>query len=826
MGDLKNFLRSRILRNTGWLRAALEAAAAFLLCFFLLLALQPSGSVWRFGLFCAALGCAAWCALRIRPTDGVWWRCILKEAGMVLAVGAVLTAVVCIPVYTLEPFGVVNLEGFRAINLGLAVFTVLTAFLYAIMRVGMGRHMLAGKPAPSRPGVSIFRKAAPLRAWLEAVTANTVLFFLLIPVLYLDRRTSETWVVLLMSVCAACAVWIAVRARLPAGAIGKILLHEVGLIAAANAVYYAAVCLPILFLGWTDKRPGMWFLFPPNEGIFFSSFIISVAFIFSRAWVWLSQLAQTVGGRGASGSESAGERQEKPWLLIFFRAGFWRAALEGMVGAFCLSLLVLNAEEIRYMDIMIVLIPGFLIPWCALRLRFSSGSWWSRLLKEIGYALGHAFLLSGAEIAAVAYIGAPSTGDVWNSLFSGFIILFIVLSILFGILRVLFSLFRFWHRLQRRSMVLTFANAILSTLIAVLALFSGLAFLLLAFTGDTPMATTVQANPFSQAFLRIMVAMVQMLAGVTAILLVMAVVFLPVAMLFSYLVARNHTKRIRELADAAGAMRGGNYSIQVPVRGEDEVARLQSDFNAMAADLGRTVRDLQTERDRVAGLLQSRRELVAGVSHELRTPVATIRAHLESARRKRSVESLAAELDILDREVLQLQSLIEDLFALSQAEVNKLTLDLAPLDAGEVALERATSMAPLAWRPGRVQVTAEIAADIPPALADRRRLEQSLTNLIFNAVRYTPPGGLVVVAVCAEPDGVRFDVRDSGEGIAPKDLPHIWERYYRGKGAAKNPGSGLGLALVKEFTEAMGGSVAVESEVGKGSCFSIRLKRA
>ena len=110
--------------------------------------------------------------------------------------------------------------------------------------------------------------------------------------------------------------------------------------------------------------------------------------------------------------------------------------------------------------------------------------------------------------------------------------------------------------------------------------------------------------------------------------------------------------------------------------------------------------------------------------------------------------------------MIRLQSLIEELFTLSQAEVNKRTLDLQPVDAGAVVRERVAAMAPLAWQPGRVQVTAEIAAGIPKALADRMRLEQSLTNLIYNAVRYTRPGGVVVVAVSAEPEAVRIDVRD------------------------------------------------------------------
>jgi len=244
--------------------------------------------------------------------------------------------------------------------------------------------------------------------------------------------------------------------------------------------------------------------------------------------------------------------------------------------------------------------------------------------------------------------------------------------------------------------------------------------------------------------------------------------------------------------------------------------------------LARTLRDLQAERDKVAALLQSRRELVASVSHELRTPVATARATLESALGRPAEgmpEPLRHDLEVVEREILRLQRLIDDLFTLSQSDAGGLRIECQATSVGPVVQRMVDALAPLAWASGRVELVAELPADLPPARADEARLEQSLTNLVRNAIRHTPPGGIVAVGAWAERDRVVVEVRDTGEGIAPADLPHIWERYYQGESTRGSGGAGLGLALVKELTEAMDGSVAVQSEVGHGSRFTVRLPR-
>jgi signal transduction histidine kinase len=309
------------------------------------------------------------------------------------------------------------------------------------------------------------------------------------------------------------------------------------------------------------------------------------------------------------------------------------------------------------------------------------------------------------------------------------------------------------------------------------------------------------------------------------------VVVLPPTVLFAYLLSRRTTRRLVALTEAAVRLRGGDYDARVEVQGEDEIAQLQADFNAMASNLRQAMGDLQLERDKVTALLQGQRELVASVSHELRTPVATMRGHLESSKAswdERLPQPLRHDLGVIEDEVVRLQGLIDDLFTLARAEAGGLVLELRPTDVRAVIRRQVEAMAPLAWQSSRVEVTAEVPTDLPSALADEGRLAQVLVNLLRNGVRHTLPGGIVAVIASADAEELRIEVRDTGEGILPEDLPHIWERFYRGRNAnrAEKSGAGLGLALVKELVEAMDGMVGVDSIVGQGTCFTVRLPRA
>ncbi len=137
------------------------------------------------------------------------------------------------------------------------------------------------------------------------------------------------------------------------------------------------------------------------------------------------------------------------------------------------------------------------------------------------------------------------------------------------------------------------------------------------------------------------------------------------------------------------------------------------------------------------------------------------------------------------------------------------------------------ALAPGAWREGRVEVCTNLPAALPPACADEERLAQVLANLLHNAIRHTPPGGIVAVTAIAEPDALVLVVNDTGDGIPAGELPHIWERFYQGSNARRNDGgSGLGLPLVKELVEAMGGRVEASSVTGQGSSFRVYLQKS
>ncbi|HST87718.1 MAG TPA: ATP-binding protein [Ktedonobacterales bacterium] len=458
------------------------------------------------------------------------------------------------------------------------------------------------------------------------------------------------------------------------------------------------------------------------------------------------------------------------------------------------------------------------ILYAVFRLRVPRWPWAARM--ALYTALGAAVAVAPALLVVTIFrrLAEVSTAPrfPWDWFFAGWTVAF---TAAFLVSRLGAALLVLWNGLRRRRLLWSLTHAHLMVVVLGSALLCGILVLVAIFQ---------QRNP---------VALLPVFFFFFLLTVIATLIVLPPSLLFSFLYSRRITHRIQSLAEATAALRAGDYTVRVPVTGEDEVARLQSDFNAMAADLQTAVRELRAERDTVAHLLRARRELVAAVSHELRTPVATMRGYLESTRARWDASdtppaTLRADLDVMEREAVHLEALIEDLFALARAEIGQLELRPAPLDVGALAERVVATAAPLAWRSARVELSAECATGLPAALADESRVEQILRNLLHNAVRHTPPGGIVAVAVTSEEDGkdegVVLRVRDTGEGIAADDLPHIFERFYRAEQARarEEGGAGLGLALVKELTEAMGGSVVVESAPGEGSCFTVRLPLA
>lgn len=239
------------------------------------------------------------------------------------------------------------------------------------------------------------------------------------------------------------------------------------------------------------------------------------------------------------------------------------------------------------------------------------------------------------------------------------------------------------------------------------------------------------------------------------------------------------------------------------------------------------------ERARAESSDRSRRDLVLNVSHELRNPLATIRAHVDTLREEDGAQPSPAErkqyLEVLSRETDRLGSLVEELLTLASADTGQLHLDIGPVDAAAVATQVHEAMAPLAWRERHIRLLCTAETGQEPVMADRGRLAQVLMNLVRNAITQTPEGGLVAIEVKPLETGpVEMSVSDTGPGIESEESEKIFERFYRTDASRvrSTGGFGLGLAIAREMVEAMGGRIRVESAPGQGSRFTVTLGRA
>jgi signal transduction histidine kinase len=268
---------------------------------------------------------------------------------------------------------------------------------------------------------------------------------------------------------------------------------------------------------------------------------------------------------------------------------------------------------------------------------------------------------------------------------------------------------------------------------------------------------------------------------------------------------------VRELTAAVQRFAAGDRSARVTVRGRDELATLGAAFNAMG--------------DRIGKEEALRNALVADVAHELRTPLANLRGQIE-ALQDGLLAPDAAALASLHEEVAILARLVDDLQQLADAESGALQLEPAPVTARAALETAAAGFQPAASARG---VTLEVDAD--PSLvarADPVRLGQILRNLGANALTHTPAGGRVRLAAARDGGAVAFTVEDTGSGIAPEHLPHVFERFYRADPSRTRAtgGAGLGLAVVRQLVIAHGGTVAAASEPGRGTRMTFTLPAA
>ncbi len=281
-----------------------------------------------------------------------------------------------------------------------------------------------------------------------------------------------------------------------------------------------------------------------------------------------------------------------------------------------------------------------------------------------------------------------------------------------------------------------------------------------------------------------------------------------IALVLGGLLARAITRPVKELTDATRRVAQGELGHQVPVRTRDELGDLAVSFNSMSADL--------------ATSNQLRRQMTADVAHELRTPLSIILGYSE-ALSEGKLQGKPAIFDAMYGEARLLSHLVDDLRTLSLADAGELTLNRSLLPAGELLERTAASHAELAAQRG-IRLEVQTAPDLPLVDVDRERIAQVLANLVSNALRYTPEGGVITLSAAADHDRVLLRVSDTGPGIEPQHLPLVFKRFYRADDSRPANGeSGLGLAIARSLVEAHGGTIQVESVLGQGATFTVAL---
>jgi len=304
-----------------------------------------------------------------------------------------------------------------------------------------------------------------------------------------------------------------------------------------------------------------------------------------------------------------------------------------------------------------------------------------------------------------------------------------------------------------------------------------------------------------------------------ALLLILIVTAVGGLMLFGLL-----TRRLRSLTDAVDAFERGDLGKRVQGGSADELDRLGTSFNRMAETIAADI-------DRMKSIDRLRRDLVANVSHDLRSPLASIRGYIETILIRDEAltnDERREYLDITLRNTRTLERLVQELFDLSRLETDSYKPEFERVSMPELLQDVVLKLRPRAEKRS-IHMVSQLPKGVPSVRADIALIDRVLTNLIENAIRYTPVGGSITVELTVAEDRVRVSVVDTGCGIAREDLPFVFDRFYRAdrsRGRSDDQtgtGSGLGLAIVKRIVELHGSTVSVWSEENVGSRFTFDL---
>jgi len=292
-------------------------------------------------------------------------------------------------------------------------------------------------------------------------------------------------------------------------------------------------------------------------------------------------------------------------------------------------------------------------------------------------------------------------------------------------------------------------------------------------------------------------------------LLISIITGLLVAVIIGSILARKLTLPLRDLTQASQKIAEGQLEQEVKVTSQDEIGQLAEAFNKMSRE--------------VARVNASRRQMTADIAHDLRTPLTVIAGYIESM--QDGVLQLTPErLALIYKEIERLQNMVGDLRMLSQVDAGELTLHPQKIQP-KALLDQAAALFQHHAKRYSVTIGVDVPDDLPEILVDEARMMQVLDNLISNALRYTPEEGQITLSGKLINGKVELNVQDNGSGIAPEELPLIFDRFHRAdKSRHTDEGeSGLGLAIVKALVESQGGKVWAESDSGKGAAFKMRF---
>jgi heavy metal sensor kinase len=300
-----------------------------------------------------------------------------------------------------------------------------------------------------------------------------------------------------------------------------------------------------------------------------------------------------------------------------------------------------------------------------------------------------------------------------------------------------------------------------------------------------------------------------LLARFRTVLAIIALVIVAVGLAGGAIVTRSTLQPIRQLITAVrGIIRTGEIDARVPVRSErDAIDELSALFNEML--------------DRITTLIRGMEHALDNVAHDLRTPMTRLRGVAERALQSDDAQAQREALVTCIEESERIIAMLETLMDISEAETGTMRLEMSDVAVASIVSEVVELYENVAEdKQIEVSMNVESGLTVP---ADPRRLRQVLANLVDNAIKYTPSGGRVTVTARRDNASVRFEVSDTGVGIASHDLPHVWDRLYRGDQSRTERGLGLGLSLVRAIVVAHRGTVDVEAEPGRGSTFIVEL---